>query len=98
MNDILDFVINTLIPRLLAAIPITLALTFFSGLIGNLLAVPIAVARISPNPLLWIPSYLYILLMRGTPLLAQIYLIYYRLGHFLPHPFARPRFLSPYPP
>ncbi len=96
MNDILDFVINTLIPRLLAAIPITLALTFFSGLIGNLLAVPIAVARISPNPLLWIPSYLYILLMRGTPLLVQIYLIYYGLGQVLPDTWVRHSFLWPY--
>jgi polar amino acid transport system permease protein/octopine/nopaline transport system permease protein len=67
-------------PLLLAAIPLTLMLTLVCGVIGNLLAVPVAVARISPNPLLWVPSYCFILLMRGTPLIVQIYLIYYGLG------------------
>jgi polar amino acid transport system permease protein/octopine/nopaline transport system permease protein len=43
-------------------------------------AIPVAQARLSPNPLLWIPAYCFILLMRGTPLLIQIYLIYYGLG------------------
>jgi octopine/nopaline transport system permease protein len=37
-------------------------------------------ARVSHNPFLWMPSYAFILLMRGTPLLVQIYLIYYGLG------------------
>lgn len=96
MSDVLDFVIHTLIPQLLAAIPVTLALTFISGFIGNLLAVPIAVARISPNPLLWVPSYLYILLMRGTPLLVQIYLIYYGLGQVLKDTWVRESFLWHY--
>ena len=67
-------------PLLIAAIPLSILLTVVSGVIGNLLAVPVALARISPNPLLWVPSYLFILLMRGTPLLIQIYLIYYGLG------------------
>ena len=67
-------------PMLIWAVPLSLLLTVVSGVIGNLLAVPVAVARISRNPLLWMPSYLFILLMRGTPLLAQIYLIYYGLG------------------
>ncbi len=68
------------LPLMVAAIPLTLLLTAVCGVIGNLLAVPVAVARISPNPLLWMPSYVFILLMRGTPLIVQIYLIYYGLG------------------
>ncbi len=67
-------------PLLIAAIPLSILLTVVCGIIGNILAVPVAVARISPNPLLWVPSYLFILLMRGTPLIVQIYLIYYGLG------------------
>lgn len=74
------FLVAKVMPMLIWAIPLSLLLTLVSGVIGNLLAVPVAVARISRNPLLWIPSYLFILLMRGTPLLAQIYLIYYGLG------------------
>ena len=66
--------------KLLEATPVTLALLLISGIIGNLLAVPVAIARVSRNPALWVPSYLYILIMRGTPLLVQIYLIYYGLG------------------
>lgn len=67
-------------PLLIQAIPLSLLLTGVCCVIGNLLAVPVAVARINPNPLLWVPSYAFILLMRGTPLIVQIYLIYYGLG------------------
>lgn len=74
------FLIVDVMPRLIWAIPLSLLLMLVSGVIGNLLAVPVAVARLSPNPILWIPSYLFILLMRGTPLIIQIYLIYYGLG------------------
>src|SRR5688500_19610815 len=65
---------------LIVAIPISLFLLLVSVLLGNLLAIPVALARVSPNPILWMPSYAFILLMRGTPLLIQIYLIYYGLG------------------
>lgn len=75
----------------------TIVLLFVSGIIGNLLAVPVALTRVSPNPVLWIPSYLYILVMRGTPLLVQIYLIYYGLGSiFGDLPWLRESFLWPY--
>jgi octopine/nopaline transport system permease protein len=74
------FMLQDVLPKLILAIPLSLFLVVSSGVIGNILAVPVALARISPNPLLWMPSYCFILLMRGTPLLIQIYLIYYGLG------------------
>jgi polar amino acid transport system permease protein/octopine/nopaline transport system permease protein len=74
------FMLQDVMPKLIAAIPLSLLLLMTSGVIGNIMAVPVAVARISPNPLLWMPAYGFILLMRGTPLLIQIYLIYYGLG------------------
>jgi len=74
------YMLQDVMPKLIAAIPLSLFLLVTSGVIGNILAVPVAVARLSPNPLLWMPSYVFILLMRGTPLLIQIYLIYYGLG------------------
>lgn len=95
MDESLAFLIS-IFPRLLAAIPLTLGLTLISGVIGNLLAVPVALARLSPNPLLWVPSAFYILLMRGTPLLVQTYLIYYGLGEVLPGSFIQKTFLWPY--
>lgn len=95
-NDVLSFVVYRLIPGLIRAVPTTVELTVICCVIGNLLAVPIAIARVSSNPLLWIPSYIYILLMRGTPLLVQIYLIYYGLGQILPHTWVRHSFLWPF--
>jgi polar amino acid transport system permease protein/octopine/nopaline transport system permease protein len=95
-SDVLTFVVYKLIPGLLGAIPTTLALTAICCVVGNLLAVPIAVARVSPHWYLWVPSYIYILLMRGTPLLVQIYLIYYGLGQILPHTWVRHSFLWPF--
>lgn len=74
------FMLQEVMPKLIAAIPLSILLLVTSGVIGNIMAVPVAVARISPNPLLWMPAYCFILLMRGTPLLIQIYLIYYGLG------------------
>lgn len=74
------FMLWTVLPALIKAIPLSIFLVVVSGVIGNLAAVPVALARISPNPLLWVPAYCFILLMRGTPLLIQIYLIYYGLG------------------
>jgi His/Glu/Gln/Arg/opine family amino acid ABC transporter permease subunit len=76
---------------------ITIKLLFVAAVFGNLLAVPIALARVSHNPLLWAPSYLYILVMRGTPLLAQLYLVYYGLGSLFPGiPEIRNSVLWPY--
>jgi octopine/nopaline transport system permease protein len=76
----LCYTLVTVFPALIKAIPVSFLLLITSGIIGNVLAVPVALARVSRNPLLWMPSYSFILLMRGTPLLVQIYLIYYGLG------------------
>lgn len=76
----LCFMLWTVLPKLIAAIPVSLFLLVTSCVIGNILAVPVAVARVSHNPILWMPAYGFILMMRGTPLLVQIYLIYYGLG------------------
>lgn len=96
MGGWLDFLIFSVLPKLLAAVPVTLALTFAAGAVGNALALPIALARISPRLVLRLPAALYILLLRGTPLLVQIYLIYYGLGQMLPGTWVRHSFLWPY--
>jgi octopine/nopaline transport system permease protein len=78
------YMMTVVMPALLWALPLTLILTVASGTIGNLLAVPVALARLSPNPLLSIPSRMFILLMRGTPLAVQLYFVYYGLGQLFP--------------
>jgi His/Glu/Gln/Arg/opine family amino acid ABC transporter permease subunit len=72
-----------LFPKLIAGAVTSLELLLISGVIGNLLAIPVAIARVSRNPLLWVPSYLFILLMRGTPLLVQMFILYYGVGFIL---------------
>ena len=67
---------------LLQGLWVTVVLLVTSMVIGNLLAVPVAIARVSANPLLRVPAYTYILFMRGTPLLVQMFMIYYGLGQF----------------
>jgi His/Glu/Gln/Arg/opine family amino acid ABC transporter permease subunit len=92
----LDFFLG-LFPQLLHGTWITLLILFLSGAIGNALAIGVALARVSRNPVLNTTSYFYTLLMRGTPLLVQIYLLYYGLGSIFPHiPAIRHSFLWPY--
>src|SRR5262245_54127613 len=87
----------SLFEHLIDGTVMTIWLLLISGIIGNLLAVPVALTRVSHNPALWIPSYLYILVMRGTPLLVQIYLIYYGLGSIFGElPWLRNSFLWPF--
>jgi His/Glu/Gln/Arg/opine family amino acid ABC transporter permease subunit len=92
----LDFFLG-LFPQLLHGTWITLLILFLSGIIGNLLAIAVALARVSRNPFVNSTSYFFTLLMRGTPLLVQIYLLYYGLGSVFAHiPAIRHSFLWPY--
>jgi len=70
------------VPDLLGGLVVTLELTVMSLIFGMVLALPIAVLRTARNPMFWIPAYGYITFFRGTPLLVQIFLIYYGLGQF----------------
>lgn len=69
-------------PRFLHGVWVTIELTALSTLIGLCLAVPLALMRLSRHRLLWMPTYGYIFYFRGTPLLVQIFLIYYGAGQF----------------
>jgi len=51
---------------------------------GLCLAVPLAIARNSHNFLIRFPVWSYIYFFRGTPLLVQLYLIYYGMDQFIP--------------
>jgi polar amino acid transport system permease protein len=53
-----------------------------SAVLGMLLALPIAAARLSQNSILRGVSFAYVYFFRGTPLLAQLFLIYYGAGEF----------------
>jgi His/Glu/Gln/Arg/opine family amino acid ABC transporter permease subunit len=68
------------IPTLLDGLVRTFELVGISLALGFLLAVPLALLRVSRNPVAWMPVYAYVYVMRGTPLLVQLYLIYYGSG------------------
>lgn len=61
---------------------VTLKLLSISLLIGLLLAVPLALMRVSKQPLVNFPAWLYTYVIRGTPMLVQLFLIYYGLAQF----------------
>lgn len=70
--------------QLLSGVPLTLELTAFAFALGLILAVPIALMQVSGLRILRIPAGAYVFAIRGTPLLVQIFLIYYGLGQFRP--------------
>jgi polar amino acid transport system permease protein len=69
-------------PSYLSGLWVTLSLVGISVIVGALLSIPIAFARMSRNRVLGALSYGYVYFFRGTPLLAQTFLIYYGLGQF----------------
>lgn len=79
--------------RLLGGLPLTLQLVTLSLLFGLLLAIGVAFLRLSHHPLLSGLAWSYVFVFRGTPLLVQIFLIYYGLGQF---ELVRDSFLWPF--
>ena len=75
------FLLDTLL-TLLPGVPLTLELAVSSLALGGLLALPLALMRMSSvAPLDWVARS-YVFAFRSTPLLVQIFLIYYGLGQF----------------
>ena len=89
--------INGFSSELLRGLGITLKLLLLSGVCGFALAVVVGLGRVSRNPLLHAPMQFYISVFRGTPLLVQIYILYYGVGSlFAAYPPIRGSFLWPY--
>lgn len=65
---------------LLGGVVLTLQLTVLSLVIGFVLSVPLAFMRASPSQWLSWPVLAYTYVFRGTPLLVQLFLIYYGLS------------------
>lgn len=68
------------LPRLLEGAGLTLQLTLVSLVAGFVLALPLSLLRTSSSPLLSWPVQAYTFVFRGTPLLVQLFLIYYGAG------------------
>jgi len=70
----------TSLPNLLGAAVITLKLLSVSLIIGLLIGFLFALLRLNKNPFINKFAYSYSYLFRGTPLLVQIFIIYFGLG------------------
>lgn len=68
----------------LSGLGTTMALVAISIVIGAILSIPVCYGRMSRNPVLSALAYGYVYFFRGTPLLAQTFLVYYGLGSFRP--------------
>jgi len=75
----LDFAIEHF-PRLLKAAKLTIELTLLSLFFGIFVGVFFAILRTSKNRALFFISYYYSYILRGTPLLVQIFIIYFGLA------------------
>ena len=76
----------------LTGIGYTVLLVAISLVVGGALSLPLAVARAYRTPVVNQAIWAYVYVFRGTPLLVQLYIIYYGLGQFEP---VRESFLWP---
>ena len=74
----------TAMPALLQGAGLTILLTLVSIFFGLILGLLLALGRLSKNVFFDRLSQFYIWLFRGTPLLLQIFFIYYALPTFTP--------------
>ncbi|MFI8480353.1 ABC transporter permease [Pseudomonas sp. NPDC078700] len=70
------------LPRLAEGAVLTLELVAIAVVAGLILAIPMGIARSSKNLLVRGIPYGYIFFFRGTPLLVQLFLVYYGLAQF----------------
>ncbi len=70
------------LPKLLAGALLTLELVALALAVGASIALPTALARVSRHLWLRLSAFAYIFFFRGTPLLVQIFLVYYGLSQF----------------
>jgi polar amino acid transport system permease protein len=69
-------------PTYLAGLKTTIGLVGSSIILGALISIPVALGRMSKNRIASSVAYAYVYFFRGTPLIAQVFLIYYGLGSF----------------
>ncbi|WP_051615173.1 MULTISPECIES: ABC transporter permease [Phyllobacterium] len=75
----------------------TIWILIVTVILGFLLAVPLGLAQASGPAILAVPAKMFCTVIRGTPLLLQLWLLYYGLGSLFPqYPWIRGSELWPY--
>ncbi|WP_120498031.1 ABC transporter permease [Kiloniella sp. EL199] len=75
-------IIQDELPLYFEGLLLTIKLVPLSLLIGFLFAIPLAVMRLSKNPLINYPVFAFTYAFRGTPLIVQLFILYYGVGQF----------------
>ena len=70
------------LPLYLGGVLVTIKLLLISLALGLAMAVPLGLMRVSKSQWLNFPAWLYTYVIRGTPMLVQLFLIYYGLAQF----------------
>ncbi|MCZ4079550.1 ABC transporter substrate-binding protein/permease [Rhodococcus sp. H36-A4] len=78
----LDLILDNLWPMLKATLTMTIPLTAISFVIGLVIALAVALARISSRKALSAAARFYVSIVRGTPLLLQLFIVFYALPQF----------------
>ncbi len=89
LHGIFDFVYNADLLsnygwRLIQGLGVTVEIVVISCALGFVLAYPLSMARTSKNPVVYGLATAYVTFFRGTPLLCQLYLVYYGAGEIRP--------------
>jgi cystine transport system permease protein len=82
MNDRqIEILVDSLLPLLKAGVVFTIPLALVSFTLGLILAVATALARLSTIKVLRLVARFYVWIIRGTPLLVQLFIIFYGLPY-----------------
>lgn len=97
MNFDLAIIVNAL-PKMLMGIGLTFQLLIISAILGLILAIGLMLMRISGKWYLSWPAQVYIYIFRGTPILVQIFIVYYGFPQleFIRDSFLWPIFRDPF--
>lgn len=82
VRSTLQLVLDNLWPLAKAALTMTIPLTIISFILGLVIALAVALARLSSNVVLSNVARLYISIIRGTPLLVQLFIVFFALPEF----------------
>lgn len=77
----IEILIDSLLPLLKAGVVFTIPLALVSFILGLILAIATALARLSSIKVLRLVARFYVWIIRGTPLLVQLFIIFYGLPY-----------------
>ncbi|MBP0618236.1 ABC transporter permease [Jiella mangrovi] len=66
----------------LSGLWVTVSLVALSFVFGAIVSLPVALGRMATNPIASGAAFAFVYFFRGTPLIAQIFLVYYGFGEF----------------